>query len=205
MLWRFASSGSAWHVAQVRGRFRWYVGARGSDFARRPWAAPWHDRQVAASESPRPRDVPWMLSRYWRTWAAWHVAHVSIESAAAGRTSCVPWHAVHVGAGARACARRLPWAPPASPPGTAAWQSAQRTRGSRSWGAVAVVWHARQSSPPCADPFSAAPSTKSETGRPGRGVSRLRSRSAWQARQSSAVGFSAAHAAGAAEKPTAED
>src|SRR3972149_3650126 len=130
MLWRFASSGSAWHVAQVRGRVRWYVGARGADFA--------------------------------------------------GRPSCVPWHAVHVGAGARACARRLPWAPPASPPGTAAWQSAQRTRGSRSWGAVAVVWHARQSSPPCADPFSAAPSTKSETGRPGRGGSRLRARSAGQ-------------------------
>src|SRR3972149_1748265 len=52
MLWRFASTGSAWHAAQVRGRFRWYVGARGSDLASSAWAAPWHDRQGAGPGAP---------------------------------------------------------------------------------------------------------------------------------------------------------
>src|SRR3990172_4627917 len=182
MLWRFASSGSAWHAAQVRGRFRWYVGARGSDLASSAWAAPWHDRQVAASESPRRRDAPWMLSRYWRTWPAWHVAHVSMENPATGRTSCVPWHAVHVGAGARACAPRRPWAPSASAGSTLSWQSAQRTRGSRSWGAVAVLWQATHSSAPCAEAPSAVPSTKSEAGCPRAGFSPLGSRAAGEGR-----------------------
>ena len=119
-----------------------------------------------------------MLFRYWLTWGTWHVAQMSMVIAATGRTSCVPWQDVQVGVGARAFARRFPCAPSASTAGTVSWQSVQRTRGSRSWGAVAVLWQATHSSPPCAEAFSAAWSTKSASGRPGSRFSRLRPRSA---------------------------
>src|ERR1035441_10765444 len=71
-----------WHWAQSAGTLRGKVGDAESVLPR-VWCGLWQSWQVGASELPCAESVPWVLSRYWLTWASWQME----QSTFAGRVS----------------------------------------------------------------------------------------------------------------------
>src|ERR1035441_3796063 len=59
---------SAWHCAQVLGRFSGYTGDKGSRVVRISWT-PWQSMQVATLASPLARCWPWTLVAYSAFWS----------------------------------------------------------------------------------------------------------------------------------------